>query len=568
MNNFSILPEMEIMKKIVILGLILLSQLTFVHSQNLLTDLRPGLDGSEPDFGNAFQKNNELYFAAAPDGITRRLYKTDGTTGNTVLLEGGNNLYVNLILGFLGDDLFYIAGDFMNGGSFGLYKTNGTPGAGELVADYHQGNDWFVAYPMTITMDNVLYFLGNDGVTGFELWRTDGTTAGTYLVKDINPGIESCLLLTTEKQYFAELNGFIYFGAAEPVNGAELWKSDGTEAGTTLVANIDTSEAIIPNYGSNPAFFCKYNNAVYFSAQRPVDGRELWKTDGTEAGTVLVKDLASGSGSPSNMIEYNGLLYFSAFYPNQNYTLYKSNGTNAGTVAVKPPSSGGPVMSLDDPFVIFKGKLFFPASDDNQGFSSIWYSDGTASGTSPQADAPAAYNSHPMNLLATTNYLYYTAYNDVNGSINDGVYRTTEIANQNVLLTAASFDANEFQRLHLVNGCLLVRGDNNGATGEEIYTVCNQNTQTVGLEETVLADLTVFPNPFTDQFTIETSFDLNDMDELSLQNLSGRSMDLNYSLSSQHSLLITGLSDLSSGVYILSIKTKNGESKQVKIMME
>ncbi|WP_341903313.1 T9SS type A sorting domain-containing protein [Fluviicola taffensis] len=558
------------MKKIVILGLILLSNLAFVHSQNLLTDLRPGLDGSEPDFGNAFQKNNELYFAATPDGITRRLYKTDGTSGNTVLLEGGSNMYVNLILGFLGDDLLYIAGDYFNGGSFGLYKTNGAPGAGELVAEYHQGNDLFVAYPMTITMNNVLYFLGNDGVTGFELWRTDGTNAGTYLVKDINPGIESCLLITSEKQYFAELNGFIYFGAAEPVNGAELWKSDGTESGTTLVANIDTSEAIVPNLGSNPGYFCTYNNEVYFSAYRPVDGRELWKTDGTEAGTVLVKDLAAGSGSPSNMIEYNGLLYFSAFYPSQNYTLYKSNGTNAGTVAVEPPGSGGPVISLDDPFVIFKGKLFFAANDglNGQGFSSIWYSDGTAAGTSPQADVPAAYNSHPMNLLATTNYLYYTAYNDVSGNMNDGVYRTTDLPNQNTLLTATTFDAYEFQPLRLVNGCLLVRGDNNGATGEEIYTVCNQNTQTVGLEETALLDLTVFPNPCTDQFTMQTSSDLNDIYELSLQNLSGRSMILNYSLSSQNSLLISELPDLSSGVYILSVKTKNGESKQVKLMIE
>lgn len=564
------MPETEIMKKIVILGLLLLSNLAFVHSQNLLTDLRPGLDGAEPDFGNAFKKNNDLYFAASPDGITRKLYKTDGTSGNTVLLEEGNNMYVNLILGFLGNDLLYIAGDFFNGGSLGLYKTNGTPGAGELVANYHQGNDLFVAYPMTITMDNVLYFLGNDGITGFELWRTDGTTAGTYLVKDINPGGESCLLMTTEKQYFAELNGFIYFGAAEPVNGAELWKSDGTEAGTTLVANIDTSEAIVPNLGSNPAFFCKYNNAVYFSAQRPVDGRELWKTDGTEAGTVLVKDLAAGSGSPSNMIEYNGLLYFSAFYPGENYTLYKSNGTNAGTVAVEPPGSGGPVISLDDPFVIFKGKLFFAANDglNGQGFSSLWYSDGTAAGTSSMPAAPAEYTSQPFNLLATTNYLYYTADIDASGNTNHGVYRTTELNNQNVLLTSATFDANVFQPIHLVNGCLLVRGDNNGATGEEIYTVCNQNTQTVALEESVLADLTVFPNPCADQFTIEASSDLNDIDELSLQNLSGRSIRLKYSLSNQHILVVTGLSDLSSGVYFLSIRTKTGESKQVKLMIE
>ncbi|WP_294679575.1 ELWxxDGT repeat protein [uncultured Fluviicola sp.] len=558
------------MKKLSFLMLILLGNFINLNAQNLLTDLRPGLDGSEPGFDNAFQRNNELYFIANPDGITNRLYKTDGTSGNTVVLEGGSSMYISLILGFLGDDLLYIAGDFLNGGSFGLYKTNGTPGAGELVADYHQGNDWFVAYPMTITMNNVLYFLGNDGVTGFELWRTDGTTAGTYLVKDINPGAESCLLITSPDQYFAELNGFIYFGAAEPVNGAELWKSDGTEAGTTLVANIDTSEAIVPNLGSNPAFFCKYNNAVYFSALRPVDGRELWKTDGTEAGTVLVKDLAAGSGSPSNMIEYNGLLYFSAFYPDQNYTLYKSNGTNAGTVAVKPPSSGGPILSLDDPFVIFKNKLFFAANDgiNGQGFSSIWYSDGTAAGTSPQADIPAAYNSHPLNLLATTNYLYYTAYDDVNGNMNYGVYRTTDLANQNVLLTASTFDANEFQPLHLVNGCLLVRGDNNGATGEEIYTVCNQATQPVGLEEYKQEVFTVYPNPAIDRITVESVSNLDQVSGVTLQSLSGQPVTLSYAFSAQGKMIIEGLSNYHSGLYILTITTKSGSSQQVKLVIE
>lgn len=547
--------------------LILLCNFTKFNAQTLLTDLRPGLDGSEPLFDNAFQKNNELYFIANPDGLTSRLYKTSGSSANTVLLEGGSNLYVSMLLGFLGNDLLYIAGDIYNGGALALYKTNGTPGAGELVADYHQGNDLFIAYPMTITMNNVLYFLGNDGVSGLELWRTDGTTAGTYLVKDINPGIESCILFTSDKQYFAELNGFIYFGAAEPVNGAELWKSDGTEAGTTLVANIDTSEAIVPNFGSNPAFLYEYNGAVYFSAQRPVDGRELWKTDGTEAGTVLVKDITSGSASPSNLIEYNGLLYFTAYHPNQNYTLYKSNGTAAGTVAVEPPNSGGPTISLDDPLVIFKGKLFFTANDDlnGQGFPSIWYSDGTAGGTSPLAGAPAVYNSSPRNLLATTNYLYYTAYNDVNGNTNEGVYRTTELPNQNVLLTTATFDANEFQPLHLVNGCLLVRGDDNTTTGEEIYSVCNQSTQTVGLDETVLTDLKVFPNPCNDHLTIETA---EAIDEISLQSVSGKTMTLSYTLSNQHAITITGLSDFSSGVYFLSIRTKTGESKQVKLMID
>jgi trimeric autotransporter adhesin len=548
------------MKKIIILGLILLGNFASGYSQNLLTDLRPGLDGSEPVFDNAFQRNNELYFIANPDGITSRLYKTDGTSGNTVVLEGGSNMYVTMLLGFLGNDLLYIAGDIYHGESLGLYKTSGTIGSGQLVSAFNQTNDILVAYPMTITMNNVLYFYGSDGVTGFELWRTDGTGAGTYLVKDINPGIESSFPFAATKQYFAELNGFIYFSAAEPINGCELWKSDGTEAGTMMVANIDTSEATIPQLGSNPAYFCTYNNEVYFSGYRPVDGRELWKTDGTEAGTVLVKDITSGSGSPSDLIVYNGSLYFVAYSQNQDFTLFRSNGTGNGTVVIKEPAAGGP-GDVREP-IIFNKKLYFGGFHD-QGFYAIWFSDGTAAGTNYLPVGPSQFNSPISNLLATTNYLYFNTTNDTN----IGIYRTSSQANQINLLTSASFNANQYHSMFLVNNCIVARGDD-GTSGEEIYTVCNQNTQPVGLEENALLDLTVFPNPCIDQVSIESSSDLNEVSKLTLHSLSGQSMNLTYTQFSQGKIILKGLSNFNSGLYILTITTKNGANRQVKLLIE
>lgn len=542
--------------------LILLGNFINLNAQNLLADLRPGLDGSEPGFDNAFQRNNELYFIANTDGITNRLYKTDGTSGNTIALEGGSSMYVSLILGFLGNDLFYIAGDILNGGRLALYKTDGTVGGGILVSDYHQANDWIVAYPMTIVMDNVLYFIGNDGVNGFELFRTDGTDAGTYLVKDINPGTASIILLTTSSQYFAKLNGYIYFGAADPVHGAELWRSDGTEAGTQLVADIDPTTPSIPNQGSNPAYLFTYNNAVYFSAYRPVDGRELWKTDGTQVGTVLVKDIAAGDGSPSHFVSYNGSLYFTAYYPNQDYTLYKSDGTANGTFALKQPNNGGPAMLTDKPAVLFKGKLFFSASNQ-AGERSIWYTDGTSGGTVSLSGGASMFNSYAENLLATTDYLYFTATNDVNF----GIYRTSGLANQMNLLTDTDFSANTLHQLFLVNQCLLVRGDK-GTSGEEIYTVCNQATQPVGLEEYEQKRFTVYPNPAIDRITVESVSDLDQVSGATLQSLSGQSVTLSYALSAQGKMVIEGLSNYHSGLYILTVTTKSGSNQQVKLVIE
>ncbi len=550
------------MKKLSFLVLILLGNFINLNAQNLLTDLRPGLDGSEPDFQSAVQKEDELFFIANPDGVTPHLYKTDGTAGNTVPIEGGSDLFVGMILGVLGDDLFYIAGDILHGGHFALYKTDGSVGGGELVADYHQENDWLIAYPMNIVMNNVLYFIGNDGINGFELWRTDGTEAGTFLVKDINPGIASIVLITNPDQYFAELNGYIYFGAANPDTGAELWRSDGTAAGTTLVADIDPTTPSIPNQGSNPAYLFTYNNAVYFSAYRPVDGRELWKTDGTPAGTVLVKDLAAGDGNPSHFVSYNGSLYFTAYYPNQDYTLYKTDGTTNGTVVIKQPNNGGPAMMLDNPAVLFKGKLFFFANNQ-MGDNTIWYSDGTPGGTLALGNGPATFNTPAENLLATTNYLYFTASNDVNY----GIYRTTGLANQMNILTDVDFNVSSYHPIFLVNQCILARGDK-GTAGEEIYTVCNQVTQPVGLEEQEQELFTVYPNPAVDQITIESVSDLNQVSGVTLHSLSGQPVTLSYTLSTQGKMIIEGLSNYHSGLYILTITTKSGSSQQVKLVIE
>lgn len=540
--------------------LILLGNFINLNAQNLLADLRPGLDGSEPGFDNAFQRNNELYFIANPDGITSRLYKTDGTSGNTVVLEGSSNMYVTMLLGFLGNDLLYVAGDIQHGESLGLYRTNGNAGAGELIISFNQPGSPLVTYPMTITMDNVLYFYGSDDTAGFELWRTDGTTAGTYMIKDINPGIGASFSFTPTAQCFAALNGFIYFAASEPVNGCELWKTDGTEAGTMMVANIDTSEALIPQLGSNPVYFCTYNNAVYFSAYRPVDGRELWKTDGTEAGTTLVRDLAPGNSSPSDLLVYNGALYFIAYYPDQDYTLFRSDGTTNGTTVVKQPNNGGP-GSITKP-VVFNGKLYFGGFDD-QAFSTIWYSDGTASGTNYLPGGPAEFNTTPANLLATTNYLYFTATNDQN----IGIYRTTNQANQINLLTNLSFNTNQYNSLFLVNNCVIARGDD-GTSGEEIYTICNQKTQTVGLEEYEQELFTVYPNPAIDRIIVEPVSDLDQVIGATLQSLSGHSVTLSYALSAQGKMVIEGLSNYHSGLYILTVTTKSGSSQQVKLVIE
>jgi ELWxxDGT repeat protein len=87
---------------------------------------------------------------------------------------------------------------------------------------------------------------------------------------------------------FTEFNGALYFGADDGVHGNELWKTDGTAPGTVMVKDINTAVA---GASASPNAFTAFNGALYFSANDGVHGVELWKTDGTAAGTVMVKDI-------------------------------------------------------------------------------------------------------------------------------------------------------------------------------------------------------------------------------------------------------------------------------------
>jgi ELWxxDGT repeat protein len=136
------------------------------------------------------------------------------------------------------------------------------------------------------------------------LWKSDGTTAGTVMVKDINPGSVS-----SNPSYLANVNGTLFFSANDGTHGVELWKSDGTTAGTVLVKDIDPGSA-----GSAPSWLTSANGSLYFAANDGSHGTELWKSDGTTAGTVLVADLNPGSaGSNPAWLTVSGTnLFFAA----------------------------------------------------------------------------------------------------------------------------------------------------------------------------------------------------------------------------------------------------------------
>ena len=281
-----------------------------------------------------------------------------------------------------------------------------------------------------------VYFSASDGQSGRELWQTDGTIAGTLRVADIAPGSES-----SNPSQLTEFNGSLVFRASDGINGQELWISDGTESGTQMVRDINAGEGYQYPFGdgplrSAPGEFSELNGKLYFQAEEKNSGTELWSTDGTEAGTMIVRDIAPGtqsqinteyplSSNPLGMTNLNGTLYFSADDGQNGRELWMSDGTEAGTRMVRDIAAGeapyyydgyyyGIYPSASNPsrLTAFDGKLFFTADDGSNGIE-LWVSDGTESGTqmirdiNPDGNAFYIYDSDPM--LVMNGKLYFAA---------------------------------------------------------------------------------------------------------------------------------------------------------------
>src|SRR5262249_21719023 len=141
--------------------------------------------------------------------------------------------------------------------------------------------------PANLTNVNGTLFFSTAN-SGGALWKSDGTEAGTSLVAPL-----------FDANDLTNVNGTLFFTAYDRMVGTELWKSDGTAAGTTLVKDIfpggfwDTWNYHANN--SNPSNLTNVNGTLFFTADDGVHGRELWKSDGTAAGTTLVKDIFAGS---------------------------------------------------------------------------------------------------------------------------------------------------------------------------------------------------------------------------------------------------------------------------------
>ncbi len=270
----------------------------------MVKDIFPGLGSSLQTFGGAGLTNvgGTLYFAANDGTNGNELWKTDGTAPGTVMVTDispgiSGSFPASLI--DVGGTLFFSANEGTNGRE--LWKSDGT-GAGTVMVKDINPQPFAWSDPQNLSdVDGRLYFVANDGVTGIELWKTDGTATGTLMVKDINPGASSGFALFGFANITHVTGTVFYFTANDGISGLELWKSDGTAAGTVMVKDINPGPAFAFFFFLTGEF-TPADGHLFFVATDGVHGSEVWVSDGTEAGTLMVQDLNPGPPPVTNAL--------------------------------------------------------------------------------------------------------------------------------------------------------------------------------------------------------------------------------------------------------------------------
>jgi ELWxxDGT repeat protein len=307
---------------------------------------------------------------------------------------------------------------------------------------------------------DLLFFVAGDGRHGRELWRSDGSEAGTSLVLDLNPGEAGA-----DPQELSTEGALLLFSAADGSGSRGLWQSDGSAAGTQPAATpaaaappAASAAPPLPSWpridpasrtsigstvffaandgssgdelwrhtagaepvrladlnpgsaGSGPAELTAVGNSLFFVADDGRSGRELWRTDASGTPPLLLADLQPGSGgaNPGFLTTVGHSLFFVANDGSSGYELWRSDGDGATPVQVVDlnPGSDGSYPS----FLTAVGSLLvFSASDGSSGFE-LWCSDGSAAGTRRLADLnPGSASADPGLLTAVGDQLFFVA---------------------------------------------------------------------------------------------------------------------------------------------------------------
>lgn len=331
----------------------------------LLKDFNIGYGGSGITKFITFK--GKVYFSAYTPQYQSELWYSDGTVNGTVMLadlmppndyHGGTSPQH---LTIFHDHLYFTSSDGK------LYKTTGEQGNATVVDQISYGR---IAH-VTAVAGKLYYYKGSD-----ILYWTDGTATGDF---DLPLDIEDTYfkgLFTTGGQLFA-------MRASTYDTHIKLYALNHSTNVWTKVFEVKA-----PVYGNHEITnFTAMGDKLFFTLRKDYDNvaetEELWVSNGTSAGTTMLRSFAwqrhwAESGM-ENFKVFNNALYFRSGYPTKS-ALWKSDGTIAGTAKVHDVVLTRPYNLPNEP-VIANDRLYFAGTPVEYGSSSLWSTDGTTEGT-------------------------------------------------------------------------------------------------------------------------------------------------------------------------------------------
>ncbi|MCC6287934.1 MAG: T9SS type A sorting domain-containing protein [Chitinophagaceae bacterium] len=504
----------------------------------------------------------EVLFTAYERAHGKELYKSNGTSEGTKLLN-------DVVPGDAGfEAISYISKNnavyFIAESKYGysIYKTKGTKNSLRKITPYYSG--LMITFAVA---DNglVFYSVFNKSLRVYELWRSNGTTAGTYLL--------SSTIYFSVYSYLNTAGNTAFFVAGDAQHGYELWKSDGSIAGTRLVKDINPGPL-----NSLPGGMFVYKNEVYFAAMDKSDNAHpnassFWKSDGTESGTIKLKNIDPWYGRSvsinerSNFEVSNGILYFSAVDASQNTQFYRTDGTVAGTKVVKDINPNvNEYTANPSNFLDVNGTLYFTGNDGINGIE-LWKSDGTKEGTQLVKDITAGSSSTKFYGFASAGgKLYFSA--DVNGT--RGLWSSDGTADGTQQVTDPCISGVGFMELYPAGDKLIFAG-NTPEYGLEVYAgkvngagkfVASRIIAEDTLKTTLLFNAVLYPNPTTSSATLLVTGSTKNI-SVSIADMNGKVLWQSNNI--QATLIKLPTEKYAAGIYIVTV-TSGTESKTIKIL--
>lgn len=351
--------------------------------QELVRDLHPAVDQSYPAaIGAPLSFAGQLWFGADDGTNGNEIWRTDGTTAGTVLA-----IDVEPNQGSNARSLQAFGSGFVFAGVQFVYATNG-------VAVTPIGPPLLASHPGLTVLPNVVVYPATDDF-GTELWATDGTFAGAQRLTDLAPGSDSVGF-----GEFVAHAGLCWF-VAEVGSSKRLFASDGSVGGTFEVAPAATYGRCETIAAAGPY--------VFFTNQL----NQLWRTDGTAAGTVLLR--SGFQIRPQPMRGVAGRLLFGGATAQHGHEPWTSDGSVAGTVLLRDVLPGPNGSLVATPFAEFAGRGVFTATDGVHGYEP-WSTDLTAAGTVLLADLqPGPADSFAERYAEAAGRLWFRAYDAAGG---------------------------------------------------------------------------------------------------------------------------------------------------------